>query len=288
MALSAHFYGTLDPAFCDDLKSVSSFVFKTGASPDFSLLATDHQLTHPIELIDSITNMRRAGHHIFFIRVGEVSLAFKFFADFGGHSLGRRTEFFLQNLIRDPAHKSYRNAIHLHKAGVPALFPVAYIADSSLLSRKACFVYQMVDSRQSAYDYIESDAPQKDKDILMQKVATLVTLMEQAHLYQPDFSLGNMLLVESASGELNPVIIDTDDIIKYELTRLPDFIRYRLAFFFLRRLKPDLHLSEVFIKEYMGSKYHPAWLKRWIFYRTGGINFVKRIKKSLRGVRNDY
>ncbi|MDR9469014.1 lipopolysaccharide kinase InaA family protein [Marinospirillum sp.] len=284
----SEFYGSPAPDFCEDLQAIANYIFKTGTSPDLSLFADNHELFHPVEMIDSITNMRRAGHHIFFIRVGEVPLVFKFFADFGGHSLGRRIEFYLQNLVRDPAFKSYQNAVRLYQANVPALIPVAYISKPSFLSRKACFIYHMIKSSESAFDFLESDVRQEEKDQLMEKIASLVTLMEQANLYQPDFSLGNMLLADQGDGNLNPVIIDTDDILEAKFSRYPDCIRYRLVFFFLRRLKPNLHLSEVFIRKYMGSKYNSGWLKLWVFYRTGGFNFVKRIKKSIRGVRNDY
>lgn len=245
---------------------------------------TSTRAGHPY-IAGVIRNKRRAGHQLLYVRHAGQSYVFKVFADCGGHRLGRRLEFFLRNLLRDPALRSYNGARKLQQAGIPTLDPVACVSAGPRWHRRGIFIYRKVPAVANLHQWLGNGADYRTAVASMRQLGRQVRRMHQANLHSRDLTLGNVLINFSRDGHNTTPdlhLIDTDDIQHLRIGWLPFPLRMLTNIWFMRRMKPSLRLSYAFMSEYLKDHYRAAWLRLWLFYRNGGLNFWKRSKHYLR------
>lgn len=267
----------------DILINLAEILLKQGGEAAHDFINATPELTLNLKL----DKMLRAGHQMMFVSYQQTSYVFKRFSDTQTHSLGRRLEFFLLNLLRDPAVKSYKGAKLLEDAGVPAIKPVACVTSWQGFNRQGVFVYfeQKADSTLSEW-YGENQGNPIQREVFIQ-LAKLVKKMDQFHLKQTDFTMRNVLISSEASNPhlFSLHLIDTDEVFKMRLDWLPRKLRLRIKLWSLRRLRPDEAMSRLFLQTYLGPDYSESVFNRWISLKKSSSNPFKTLRKKMKNSR---
>lgn len=254
-------------------------LFKEGMEGAQRIINRSNELVLNVKL----DRMARAGHEMLFFSFKGVRYVMKLFADTKGHSLGRRLEFYLLNLLRDPALKSYQGARLLQQAGIPVICPVACLTGWEGFKRKGVFIYLEQQADATLADWYHSGASDSLQRAVFIKLAELVKVMDLHHLRQTDFTKGNVLISFSPeTSDVSLCLIDTDDVYKRNIDWLPKSLQVRAKFWFLRRLRPDEVMSRVFLQAYLGHDFSEEVLRQWLVIRESNFNPLKALRRKLR------
>ena len=231
-----------------------------------------------------LTKMSRAGHQMLFVSFQGVNYVFKRFADTPADSFGRRLEFFLLNLFRDPALRSYQGALMLKEAGVPVIEPVACVTSRVGLGRVGVFVYLELPAIATLAEWHGENQTSPLVVDVFKQLAEIVRLMDRSKLRQTDFTMRNILVSQSSdeSDRLSLALIDTDDVYQQGVGWLSGSIQLKARLWFLRRLRPSEPMSRVFLKAYLDKEYTEEALEQWLSIRKSNSNLIKKLKRRLK------
>jgi len=260
-----------------EFQSLVKYFLEEGAEAA-SVFIQSHQV---FRLKHKLNKMARAGHQMLFISYEGVDYVLKRFSDTPTHSFGRRLEFFLLNLFRNPAKRSYLGATMLFEAGIPSIEPVCCLTSRSGLKRSGVVVYIASPASSTLGEWYGQNPSHALLSVVFKKLAELVRVMDRHGLRQTDFTMRNVLIT-LLERDVSLVLIDTDDIYKRNIEWLPKPVRLRMKLWFLRRLRPSEEVSRVFLKAYLGDEYSEKALQQWLAIRASNSNPLKKIKKIIK------